>query len=313
MDLDEGSLKLIDTENFAVLNSQPIHTIRVWGVGRDNGRDFAYVARDRVTRRHMCHVFRCDTPARTIANTLRDICKKIMIERSLQHSTTAKNVDSGMNTTAPTNTIRNRPSNLPSEQRRSITKIGQILSSQSFPTPMEEPRKVLKAQYIGSLPVRRPSGMETLNDAIDVMVNQIPPDQWRNVNVSVAPSVVTVTDAEDEEKIIVESRVRFLSFLGIGRQVENCAFIVHTANDVYIAHVMCCYPSSGAICKTIEAACKLRYQKCLDAHGALRGRMAPSSGAQTPTGRSLEGIGATLKSVFGSITGKKANTKATES
>lgn len=49
-------------------------------------RDFAYVARDRITRRHMCHVFRCDMPARTIANTLRDICKKIMIERSLQQS-----------------------------------------------------------------------------------------------------------------------------------------------------------------------------------------------------------------------------------
>lgn len=49
-------------------------------------RDFAYVARDRVLRKHMCHVFRCDIPARTIANTLRDICKKIMIERSLQQS-----------------------------------------------------------------------------------------------------------------------------------------------------------------------------------------------------------------------------------
>jgi amyloid beta (A4) precursor protein-binding family B protein 2 (Fe65-like) len=34
----------------------------------------------------MCHVFRCDTPARTIANTLRDICKKIMIERSLNQA-----------------------------------------------------------------------------------------------------------------------------------------------------------------------------------------------------------------------------------
>ncbi|KAK8402951.1 hypothetical protein O3P69_000895 [Scylla paramamosain] len=78
MDLDEGSLKLVDPENLTVLNTQPIHTIRVWGVGRDNGRerDFAYVARDRVSRKHMCHVFRCDTPARTIANTLRDICKK---------------------------------------------------------------------------------------------------------------------------------------------------------------------------------------------------------------------------------------------
>jgi len=38
MDLDEGSLKLIDPENLTVLNTQPIHTIRVWGVGRDNGR-----------------------------------------------------------------------------------------------------------------------------------------------------------------------------------------------------------------------------------------------------------------------------------
>lgn len=38
MDLDEGSLKLIDPENLTVINTQPIHTIRVWGVGRDNGR-----------------------------------------------------------------------------------------------------------------------------------------------------------------------------------------------------------------------------------------------------------------------------------
>ncbi|EFX77134.1 hypothetical protein DAPPUDRAFT_198588 [Daphnia pulex] len=285
MDLDEGSLKLIDTESFAVLNSQPIHTIRVWGVGRDNGRDFAYVARDRVTRKHMCHVFRCDTPARTIANTLRDICKKIMIERNLQHGF-GKPAENG--------------------------KLVVIDIPLIFPTPMEEPRKVLKAQYIGSLQVRRPSGMETLNDAIDQMASQVPADQWRDVNVAVAPSVVTITDAEDDEKIIVESRVRFLSFLGIGRQVENCGFIVHTANDVYIAHVLCCYPSSGAICKTIEAACKLRYQKCLDAHGALRGRITNSSStAQTPTGRSLESLSATLKSVFGSITlGSKKTNKA---
>lgn len=38
MDLDEGALKLIDPETLTILNSQPIHTIRVWGVGRDNGR-----------------------------------------------------------------------------------------------------------------------------------------------------------------------------------------------------------------------------------------------------------------------------------
>lgn len=41
-------------------------------------RDFAYVARDRLTRIHMCHVFRCDTAARTIANTLRFVYRKIV-------------------------------------------------------------------------------------------------------------------------------------------------------------------------------------------------------------------------------------------
>jgi amyloid beta (A4) precursor protein-binding family B protein 2 (Fe65-like) len=77
-----------------------------------------------------------------------------------------------------------------------LPELSLLYSGQSFPTPMEEPRKVLKAQYIGSLQVRRPSGMETLNDAIDQMASQVPADQWRDVNVAVAPSVVTITDAE---------------------------------------------------------------------------------------------------------------------
>lgn len=61
---------------------------------------------------------------------------------------------------------------------------------------------MLKATYIGSIQVRRPSGMETLNDAIDQMASQVPADQWREVNVAVAPSVVTITDAEVNYAVI---------------------------------------------------------------------------------------------------------------
>ena len=71
LSLTEGTLKLIDPQTGGVVSSQPIHTIRVWGVGRDDSRDFAYVARDKATRCHTCHVFRCDVPARAIANKLR--------------------------------------------------------------------------------------------------------------------------------------------------------------------------------------------------------------------------------------------------
>ena len=58
LELGEGTLKLVDPGPGTLLNSQPIHAIRVWGVGRDNGKDFAYVSRDKLTRKHMCHVFR---------------------------------------------------------------------------------------------------------------------------------------------------------------------------------------------------------------------------------------------------------------
>jgi hypothetical protein len=71
----------------------------------------------------MCHVFRCDIPARTIANTLRDICKKIMIERSL-HQSLAKPVDVNGRTSLAT-----RPTNLPTEHRR-FHKNGQVLVSE---------------------------------------------------------------------------------------------------------------------------------------------------------------------------------------
>jgi hypothetical protein len=62
---------------------------------------------------------------------------------------------------------------------------------------------------------------------------------------------------QEENKLVAECRVRYLSFLGIGRNVKQCGFIMHTAQDLFIAHVFHCEPSSGALCKTVEAACKV--------------------------------------------------------
>lgn len=56
---------------------------------------------------------------------------------------------------------------------------------------------------------------------------------------------------------MVECRVRYLSFLGIGQNIKQCAFIMHTTQDLFIAHVFECDPSAGTLCKTIEAACKV--------------------------------------------------------
>lgn len=57
---------------------------------------------------------------------------------------------------------------------------------------MEEPKKVLKARYLGSLEVDRPTGMDTINDAIDKIIADSKPEDFEDVNVAVAPSMISV-------------------------------------------------------------------------------------------------------------------------
>ncbi len=58
LELDDSHLRVKTKERSLTVAEQPIHSIRVWGVGRDDPRDFAYVAREKVTRQFLCHVFR---------------------------------------------------------------------------------------------------------------------------------------------------------------------------------------------------------------------------------------------------------------
>ncbi len=88
-------------------------------------RDFAYVARDRSSRRFMCHVFRCDTPARTIANTLRDICKRLMLERR------PNTLQTGTGTTSADGAASRRLGEARSGQRRAVARKHPIESYRS--------------------------------------------------------------------------------------------------------------------------------------------------------------------------------------
>lgn len=58
---------------------------------------------------------------------------------------------------------------------------------------MEEPKKVMRVEYVGMLQVEKPSGMEVINTAIDRVAEENP-RPWKQVSVAVAPSTVTVTN-----------------------------------------------------------------------------------------------------------------------
>ncbi|CAF2089263.1 unnamed protein product [Rotaria magnacalcarata] len=254
MDINNTDILLIDPIEMTILHKQSIPSLRVWGVGRENSRDFAYVAKDksRSTNIYKCHVFRCDnTSARIIANTLRDVCKNLMIQRGLLNHTTESSND-GMS-------IQKRPTSFPASIESDIT-------NSQFPTPMEEQKNNLQCKYLGCTLVEKPGGMNILRPAIEKISMTIPEDKWIPVIVKISPTSIVVCSDDDSKEQLIDCRIRYLSFLGVGNDIRFCGIIVHCADNSFKCHAFNCQPSCVQLCKNIEAACKLRYQKCLDAH-----------------------------------------------
>ncbi|XP_033015512.1 amyloid-beta A4 precursor protein-binding family B member 2 isoform X7 [Lacerta agilis] len=259
--LENDMLNLVDPMDRSILHSQPIVSIRVWGVGRDNGRDFAYVARDRETRILKCHVFRCDTPAKAIATSLHEICSKIMAERKNAKAVACSSL----------------------QERTNITL--DVPLQVDFPTPKTELVQKFHVQYLGMLPVAKPVGMDTLNAAIESLIDSSSRDDWVPVTMNVADATVTVISEGNEEEIVVECRVRFLSFMGVGKDIHTFAFIMDTGNQHFECHVFWCEPNAGNVSEAVQAACMLRYQKCLVARPPSQKVRPPPPPADSMTRR----------------------------
>lgn len=88
-------------------------------------------------------------------------------------------------------------------------------AAQSFPTPMEEPKKVLKAQYLGASEVSQPTGIDVLNGAIDAALSANQPDQWEHVNVAVAPSMISIYSLGVRTRLTQFTQFQYLIFIYI--------------------------------------------------------------------------------------------------
>ncbi|XP_066285889.1 amyloid beta precursor protein binding family B member 2-like [Branchiostoma lanceolatum] len=302
MVLEGEDLKLLDPTDRKVLHIQPIPQIRVWGVGRDNGRDalsiclfvapylcrerdFAYVARDKVTHTHKCHVFRCDTPAKAIANALHEICTRVMTEkRRMKEVAMAQQ--------------RQQADRIDTPKEPAVLEAGS--EKVDFPTPKNEAISSFQVLYVGSTPVARPSGIKVLNEAIDY-VSRKNEDDWIPATVDVAPSAVTVKSKETREQL-TECRVRFLSFLGIGRNPKMFGYIHALSATKFEAHVFHCEPTAAGLSKAVEGACQLRYQKVIDARPEILKSSKPQAPAENKRWTSV-------KSGFQNMLGLRRNSK----
>ncbi|XP_068435782.1 amyloid-beta A4 precursor protein-binding family B member 3 isoform X1 [Clinocottus analis] len=235
--LKKDTLTLLDPRDHTPLHHQPISNIRVWGVGCDNGRDFAFVAGDKDSCVLKCHVFRCDAPAKAVATALHEMCFKMMSEKTQM-----------------------RPS-------RSLTM--ESISPEDLPRQVEFLEAVRQevqkfdVQYIGNLPVSRAMGMEVLNRAIESIMNSSDRDEWQPAVLHVTDNILSLWRGEEGVEPIWECQVRFLTFLGVGHDNHTFAVIVDGGTQRFECHVFWCQPDAGVLSEAVQAACMVQYQKCL--------------------------------------------------
>lgn len=53
----------------------------------------------------------------------------------------------------------------------------------------------------------------------------------------------------------MECRVRFLSFMGVGRDIHTFAFIMDAGGHRFDCHVFWCDPNAGNVSEAVQAAC----------------------------------------------------------
>lgn len=66
---------------------------------------------------------------------------------------------------------------------------------------------------------------------------------------------------QDEAEVLVECRVRFLSFMGVGRDVHTFAFIMDIGSQHFDCHVFWCDPNAGNVSEAVQAACMVSLWK----------------------------------------------------
>lgn len=71
---------------------------------------------------------------------------------------------------------------------------------------MEEPRKVLSALYLGSVPVAAAAGMDLLNGAIDALLDRVPRAHWLPVQVGRLSSPFLGSQCQLRRRHAVEPR-----------------------------------------------------------------------------------------------------------
>ncbi|KAJ7427051.1 Amyloid beta A4 precursor protein-binding family B member 1 [Willisornis vidua] len=145
-------------------------------------------------------------------------------------------------------------------------------------------------------------GMDVINAALEAALapGSGEPPVPTPVVVSVAPATLTIAHRQTEA-VLCECRVRFLSFMGVGRDVRAFAFIMASAPGTFRCHMVWCEPNAAGLSEALQAACVLRYQKCLDARPQASSSCLPAPPADSVARRVGSSVRRGVQTLLGTL------------
>lgn len=138
------------------------------------------------------------------------------------------------------------------------------------------------------------AGVDVINGALESVLSSSSREQWTPSHVSVAPATLTILHQQvkawvagwgwgarlglveagrpgvgeadvprgrgrlpslQTEAVLGECRVRFLSFLAVGRDVHTFAFIMAAGPASFCCHMFWCEPNAASLSEAVQAAC----------------------------------------------------------
>ncbi|KAM9781065.1 amyloid-beta A4 precursor protein-binding family B member 3 isoform 2-T2 [Syngnathus typhle] len=289
------ALTLVDPLDRTPLYRQPIVDIRVWGVGSNNGRDFAFVAADKDSCVLKCHVFRCDAPAKAVAAALHRVCSQTMT-RQTSRSLSMYSVSPE----DPPRQVDFLEAGLQRVHKFDVHYVGNLPVSRGMGSRQECHMRDFRGRTTPFGSEACPfysAGMEVLNLAIESIMNSTRRHEWEAAVIHVTDNVLSVFKQQQQqqqeqegEEPVWACQVRFLSFLGVGHDSRTFAIIVDGGRQRFECHVFWCEPDAGPLSEAVQAACVVQYQKCLVAQTPPpRRRLWHATGPKVKRANSVDG------------------------
>ncbi|TKC46626.1 hypothetical protein EI555_011425, partial [Monodon monoceros] len=317
LQLEDETLKLVEPHSQALLHTQPIVSIRVWGVGRDSGRcheapKFPYSALPLPAR--------CARPS-SLTSACLPVCPPARRQRPQHPIPRAEALEelrwmgrADFAYVARDKLTQMLKCHIMAERRNARclvnglsldhSKLVDVPFQVEFPAPKNELVQKFQVYYLGNVPVAKPVGVDVINGALESVLSSSSREQWTPSHVSVAPATLTILH-QQTEAVLGECRVRFLSFLAVGRDVHTFAFIMAAGPASFCCHMFWCEPNAASLSEAVQAACMLRYQKCLDARSQASTSCLPAPPAESVARRVGWTVRRGVQSLWGSLKPKR--------